>query len=223
MGYALSEGLARLRRSPGLVFLVLATNLVLAALLALPLHDRLERRPREPRGRGLEPLRLRHGLVGRLARGPVGRGPGLRSGDPRSRVRLPQPRPPAEGQPARRPLRFFGRGRERGRPGRVRRRHGPGPGGRLPRPPDLPGRGRSSGSSARRRGAGPCAACSTARASTSAGCFAWRSWPSSSPGSCSSSTRPSRAGPTTRLGKPSRRPRPSPGPSAATPCFSWPS
>ena len=41
MGYALSEGLARVRRSPGLVFLVLATNVFLAALLALPLHDRL--------------------------------------------------------------------------------------------------------------------------------------------------------------------------------------
>ena len=41
MGYALSQGVARLRRSPGLVLMVLATNLSLAALLALPLSNRL--------------------------------------------------------------------------------------------------------------------------------------------------------------------------------------
>ena len=41
MGYALAQGLARLRRSPGLVLMVLATNLFLAALLALPLSNRL--------------------------------------------------------------------------------------------------------------------------------------------------------------------------------------
>lgn len=41
MGYAFSEGFARLRRSPGLVFIVLAVNLSLAALLAIPLSNRL--------------------------------------------------------------------------------------------------------------------------------------------------------------------------------------
>jgi len=41
MGYALKEGFARMRRSPGLVFVVFVTNVLLAALLALPLKDRL--------------------------------------------------------------------------------------------------------------------------------------------------------------------------------------
>ena len=41
MGYAFSEGFRHLRRSPGLVFMVLATNLLLAALIALPLSNRL--------------------------------------------------------------------------------------------------------------------------------------------------------------------------------------
>jgi hypothetical protein len=42
MGYAFSEGFARLGRSRGLVFVVLAVNLLVAALLAVPLSNRLD-------------------------------------------------------------------------------------------------------------------------------------------------------------------------------------
>lgn len=42
MLYALREGMARLRRNFGLVFVVFASNLALAALLAVPLASRLE-------------------------------------------------------------------------------------------------------------------------------------------------------------------------------------
>ena len=105
MLYALREGFGRLRRNFGLVFVVLASNLGLAALLAVPLAEPPRGRPREPRRRLREPLRLRHLLARRLEGRPVGLRPRLRPRDLRRGLRLPEPRAAPQGPAARGPLR----------------------------------------------------------------------------------------------------------------------